>query len=367
MEELSTRAAIDMAQFHQVFFEEAAEHLANLENLLVTIDVATPAAEDLNAIFRAAHSIKGGSGTFGFHEMAEVTHELESLLDRVRKNDLVLRSDMIDVLLAAADLLRAQLAHYRGETPAPEVAVDAMCQRIRACMTRNAAPSVAAPVPAAAPAAIAAPARGRLRRAAGRALEPCGPACRARTPGGARRGGARAGIVPAPVGAGHDGGRRGDPRPLRLRRRSGGGGDRACRRAAGSGVRRRRVRLLRRRAGPAGSGRRQGLRLLCTAARAATGGRAERPGGRAGRRERRQRRRSGGARARCREAGRRRGVLDPRGRRQGRRDDQPRRRAGDHAGDARRRRPPASTRSPTSACSPGCRSSSATRATCRKR
>ena len=154
MEELSTRAAIDMAQFHQVFFEEAAEHLANLENLLVTIDVATPAAEDLNAIFRAAHSIKGGSGTFGFHEMAEVTHELESLLDRVRKNDLVLRSDMIDVLLAAADLLRAQLAHYRGETPAPEVAVDAMCQRIRACMTRNAVPSVAAPVPAAAPAAI---------------------------------------------------------------------------------------------------------------------------------------------------------------------------------------------------------------------
>jgi len=155
MEELSGRAAIDMAQFHQVFFEEAAEHLANLENLLVTIDVGAPAAEDLNAIFRAAHSIKGGSGTFGFHEMAEVTHELESLLDRVRKDELAMRSDMIDVLLAAADLLRAQLAHYRGETPAPEVAVGAMCERIRRCMARDAASAPAVPRMAAASPAVA--------------------------------------------------------------------------------------------------------------------------------------------------------------------------------------------------------------------
>jgi two-component system chemotaxis sensor kinase CheA len=139
MEELSGRTAIDMSQFHRVFFEEAAEHLANLENLLVTIDVAAPSAEQLNAIFRAAHSIKGGSGTFGFHEMAEVTHELESLLDRVRKGDLDLRSDMVDVLLSAGDLLRAQLAHYRGEGDAPEVAVDAMCGRIRACMKASTA------------------------------------------------------------------------------------------------------------------------------------------------------------------------------------------------------------------------------------
>jgi two-component system chemotaxis sensor kinase CheA len=161
MEELSGRAAIDMAQFHQVFFEEAAEHLANLENLLVTIDVGAPAAEDLNAIFRAAHSIKGGSGTFGFHEMAEVTHELESLLDRVRKDELELRSDMIDVLLAAADLLRAQLAHYRGETPAPEVAVGAMCERIRRCMAREAASAAAAAGPVTAPPPAAS---GTLRR-----------------------------------------------------------------------------------------------------------------------------------------------------------------------------------------------------------
>ena len=76
---------IDMSQFYQVFFEEASEHLANMEALLLNLDVDHPPLEDLNAIFRAAHSIKGGSGTFGFTDMAEVTHVLETLLDLLRK------------------------------------------------------------------------------------------------------------------------------------------------------------------------------------------------------------------------------------------------------------------------------------------
>jgi two-component system chemotaxis sensor kinase CheA len=158
---MSTRAgapgsapAIDMAQFHRVFFEEAAEHLGVLENLLVKIDLAAPSADDLNAIFRAAHSIKGGSGTFGFTEMTEVTHELESVLDRARKNELALSPAMIDVMLAAADLLAAQLAHYRGETGAPEIPVETMCVRIRACLDGEPAPA-----PAAGPMATAASTR----------------------------------------------------------------------------------------------------------------------------------------------------------------------------------------------------------------
>ncbi|MBP9915358.1 MAG: Hpt domain-containing protein, partial [Thiobacillaceae bacterium] len=77
--------SIDMSQFFQVFFEETSEHLANMENLLLNLDVDTPSLEDLNAIFRAAHSIKGGSGTFGFTDMTGVTHVLEGLLDRLRK------------------------------------------------------------------------------------------------------------------------------------------------------------------------------------------------------------------------------------------------------------------------------------------
>ena len=60
----------DLSRFHQVFFEETKEHLAEMERLLLALDVAAPEPEDLDAIFRAAHSIKGGSGTFGFHDLA---------------------------------------------------------------------------------------------------------------------------------------------------------------------------------------------------------------------------------------------------------------------------------------------------------
>ena len=71
----------DLKQFYQVFFDEPAEHLATMESLLLAIDPALASPDDLNAIFRAAHSMKGGAGTFGFTDMTEITHVLESLLD----------------------------------------------------------------------------------------------------------------------------------------------------------------------------------------------------------------------------------------------------------------------------------------------
>ena len=80
--------SIDMSQFYQVFFDETSEHLANMESQLLNLDVDNPSLEELNSIFRAAHSIKGGSGTFGFTDMTSVTHVLESLLDRLRKEEL---------------------------------------------------------------------------------------------------------------------------------------------------------------------------------------------------------------------------------------------------------------------------------------
>jgi len=106
---------IDMTRFYQVFFDEASEHLAEMEGLLLELDVEAPDAEMLNAIFRAAHSIKGGAGTFGFADMAELTHVLETLLDRVRKQETALSTQIVDVSLQAGDLLRAQLeAHQEG-------------------------------------------------------------------------------------------------------------------------------------------------------------------------------------------------------------------------------------------------------------
>ena len=110
--------AIDISQFYQVFFEETKEHLQQIERLLLKLNIDQPDFELLNAIFRAAHSIKGGSATFGFNDITSVTHVLESLLDRLRKKELDLQSSMVDVFLQATDVLNIQLnGHIKG-TPA---------------------------------------------------------------------------------------------------------------------------------------------------------------------------------------------------------------------------------------------------------
>lgn len=150
---------IDMSQFYQVFFEETAEHLADMESLLLGLDVGDPDDEQLNAIFRAAHSIKGSSGTFGFTDLAEVTHVLENLLDRIRKHELALRTDMVDAFLEAGDTLKGMLAAHQGGAPVAADAVDRVCGNLRA-LTRADAPAAAAapepPPPAAVPPAAAA-------------------------------------------------------------------------------------------------------------------------------------------------------------------------------------------------------------------
>ena len=105
---------IDISQFFQVFFDEAEELLAEMERLLLAVDVAAPDAEDLNAIFRTAHSVKGGSSTFGLNDMTEVTHVLESLLDRIRKGEMGLTAEHVDAFLAAKDILKMQLDGHRN-------------------------------------------------------------------------------------------------------------------------------------------------------------------------------------------------------------------------------------------------------------
>lgn len=122
--------SIDMSQFYQVFFDEAAEHLASMEALLLALDLGAPDADQLNAIFRAAHSIKGGSGTFGFADMAEVTHVLETLLDRVRKSEITLTHDMVDAFLQAGDVLRGLLAAHQNGSIADESASIAICAKL---------------------------------------------------------------------------------------------------------------------------------------------------------------------------------------------------------------------------------------------
>lgn len=105
--------SIDMSQFHEAFFEEGHEHLDELERVLMEIDVTQPDSESLDSIFRAAHSIKGGSGIFGFDALGSVTHVMENLLDRFRSREMVLTREWVDLLLATSDTLRSLLEAYR--------------------------------------------------------------------------------------------------------------------------------------------------------------------------------------------------------------------------------------------------------------
>ena len=151
--------AIDMSQFYQVFFDESAEHLAAMEGLLLDLDVENPDSEQLNAIFRAAHSIKGSAGTFGFTDLADTTHILENLLDRIRKQELGLRAEMVDAFLECGDLLREMLEAHQGRGEVDAGAVAAICARLRELSTDQAC-ETAVPQAEAAPVAHGLPARG---------------------------------------------------------------------------------------------------------------------------------------------------------------------------------------------------------------
>lgn len=122
--------SIDITQFYQVFFEEAAEHLATMESLLLGLDVSDPSLDELNAIFRSAHSIKGGSGTFGFDDMTQVTHILENLLDRLRKQEMKLTDEMVNVFLDAGDVIHMQLDAHRGDGVVDQSRVTAVCEKL---------------------------------------------------------------------------------------------------------------------------------------------------------------------------------------------------------------------------------------------
>ncbi|MDP3087427.1 MAG: chemotaxis protein CheA [Methylotenera sp.] len=108
---------IDMSQFYEVFFDEAEELLAEAERLLLGIDIDSPDDEELNAIFRAAHSIKGGAATFGFMDMTEITHVLENLLDKIRKHEMALTAEHVDAFLAAKDVLKMEVDGHRLAAP----------------------------------------------------------------------------------------------------------------------------------------------------------------------------------------------------------------------------------------------------------
>jgi len=155
-------AGIDLSQFYQVFFEEAGENLEAMERMLLELDLGAADDEELNAIFRCAHSVKGGAATFGFADVAELTHEMETLLDKLRRHELQPTNAMVDALLASGDALKDMLARHQGSGAA---AIDTreLLATIRALVAGqaiDAVPAKAAPRAAQEPAAPAADAPG---------------------------------------------------------------------------------------------------------------------------------------------------------------------------------------------------------------
>ena len=104
----------DGGAFRAIFFEEAQEHLAGTEAILLRLDTDAPSNDDLNAIFRAVHSIKGSAAMLGFNEIAALTHVLENLLDLLRKGERAIDAADVDAMLAAGDIVKSQVAHHRG-------------------------------------------------------------------------------------------------------------------------------------------------------------------------------------------------------------------------------------------------------------
>ena len=160
---------LDIAEFYQTFFDEADELLDEMERLLINLDIDAPDSEDLNAIFRAAHSIKGGAGTFGFTHLQETTHLLENLLDRARHGELVLDRPAIDLFLECRDVLAGQIDAYRAAEEPDQNAYEDMAQRLRtldeqgSAALANAASAVDKPVGDVAPAGPVALPEGMVR------------------------------------------------------------------------------------------------------------------------------------------------------------------------------------------------------------
>ncbi|WP_340121237.1 chemotaxis protein CheA [Methylobacter svalbardensis] len=115
--------SIDMSQFHQIFFEECFEGLEAMESGLLTLDMGAIDSEIINTIFRGAHSIKGGSGTFGFTVIADYTHIMETLLDEMRDGRRQVTQPAVDVLLGSVDCLREMLTAIQNEQVVNDVSV----------------------------------------------------------------------------------------------------------------------------------------------------------------------------------------------------------------------------------------------------
>ncbi|WP_416413213.1 chemotaxis protein CheA [Pantoea sp. App145] len=146
---------MDISDFYQTFFDEADELLADMEQHLLGLDPQEPDSEQLNAIFRAAHSIKGGAGTFGFTVLQETTHILENILDGARRGEMALSTDIINLFLETKDIMQEQLDAYKTAQEPNAESFNYICEALRqlALEAKGVAPAAPAVVAVAEPVA----------------------------------------------------------------------------------------------------------------------------------------------------------------------------------------------------------------------
>ena len=149
---------VDLTQFHDAFFEESFEALDAMEAALLKLDVGAPEPELINTIFRVAHSIKGGSATFGFSEIASFTHSLETLLDELRSGSMAVSVALSDLLLKSVDILRAMLRAVQAKQPIDAQRVSDLQFDLEVAIAKKSEAVVAAPAAGRSPSAPAHPA-----------------------------------------------------------------------------------------------------------------------------------------------------------------------------------------------------------------
>lgn len=123
--------SMDISDFYQTFFDEADELLADMEQHLLDLVPEAPDSEQMNAIFRAAHSIKGGAGTFGFTVLQETTHLMENLLDDARRGEMQLNTDIINLFLETKDIMQEQLDAYKSSQEPDAASFEYICNALR--------------------------------------------------------------------------------------------------------------------------------------------------------------------------------------------------------------------------------------------
>ncbi|EOX8977405.1 chemotaxis protein CheA [Enterobacter hormaechei] len=141
--------SMDITDFYQTFFDEADELLADMEQHLLDLVPEAPDSEQLNAIFRAAHSIKGGAGTFGFTILQETTHLMENLLDEARRGEMQLNTDIINLFLETKDIMQEQLDAYKSSAEPDAASFEYICNALRQLALEAKGEAFAPAVPAA--------------------------------------------------------------------------------------------------------------------------------------------------------------------------------------------------------------------------